>query len=325
MHGPAKGHQPYTTRGKFWVVKGECRQVGGSRGFERFRFPSVLWTSKHRIPPLRDILLLPLRGLQRGLQLIRWIGGIGTGGGVRGQTGVYGWIFGWMGTTSWPMRWMESIGRRLWIFGGLFGRGSGHNVYRSDEEEERYWDSAKKFRRRLQSSDARFQEAARNSRRHPSAARMTQREVYDSFERRVPVVTSYQPALPPESSRRSRNGGNDGIVDKSEEYPLSTKAFCKWYRMVHPPGSVCVVKLSAAVAMLIPSATRKRRMMTASRASKLKRYYSSRDRREMRRIARLLPNEVVFDARWKWIPMYRDMWMRWLERKGPDICVVFEK
>ncbi|TFY81586.1 hypothetical protein EWM64_g2427 [Hericium alpestre] len=52
--------------------------------------------------------------------------------------------------------------------------------------------------------------------------------------------------------------------------------------------------------------------------------YNSRDRKEIYRIARMLPDVVVFRDTFVWTPTYRDIWTRWLDTKGPDIAIVFE-
>ena len=53
-------------------------------------------------------------------------------------------------------------------------------------------------------------------------------------------------------------------------------------------------------------------------------HFSTRDRREMRRVARMLTDEEVFARKVPWTPAYRDIWRRYLETKGPDIVVSFE-
>lgn len=53
------------------------------------------------------------------------------------------------------------------------------------------------------------------------------------------------------------------------------------------------------------------------------RYYSSRDRREMHRISRLLPDSKVF-GREGGHTGYSEMWRTWLDSKGVDIAIVFE-
>ncbi|KAL1938652.1 hypothetical protein VTO73DRAFT_11467 [Trametes versicolor] len=113
----------------------------------------------------------------------------------------------------------------------------------------------------------------------------------------VPLVRYYVPRLPP-AYRETK------VLDaEATEYQLSPRAFCKWHRMVfrgpmHP---------------------------TLKEAAKQLQYFSSRDRREIHRISRLVSDEEVFSggAR-RWTPRYATMWKRWLETKGPDIAVVFE-
>ncbi|TFY63628.1 hypothetical protein EVG20_g6238 [Dentipellis fragilis] len=49
---------------------------------------------------------------------------------------------------------------------------------------------------------------------------------------------------------------------------------------------------------------------------------SSRDRKEIFRISRMLSDEAVFQDSFVWTPIYRDIWTRWLNTKGPDIAIV---
>lgn len=81
-----------------------------------------------------------------------------------------------------------------------------YDTYRSALQEEQYWAAAELYGRRLRSSDARF-----------GGARAAN-------EDRIPVVTSYVPALLPWYRQRRRK--------KSREYYLSLRALCKWHRMV---------------------------------------------------------------------------------------------
>lgn len=69
---------------------------------------------------------------------------------------------------------------------------------------------------------------------------------------------------------------------------------------------------------------------TLAEAAVQMKYYSSRDLREIQRIARLLPDEHVFRPKGKgaWkakeSTKYHDMWRKWLENKGMDLVIVFE-
>ncbi|KAK1215916.1 hypothetical protein PQX77_021461, partial [Marasmius sp. AFHP31] len=215
---PAKGVSGVCppTRGRFWAVTSE-----DSRKPERSILQSILLALQSAI---RQILSAPLRGVQLGLGMIHGrMGGFvgaGVGGGVRA------------GRWRWPrvIRWIERIRRRLWGF----GIGYGYDIYGSVEEEQRYWASARRYRRRLGDSDARYQEnyrkesASKGGGSGRLAQGRTREEVFDDFERRIPVISAYQPALPP---MRSRQGPGVGRDDEREEYPLSNKAFCKWHRM----------------------------------------------------------------------------------------------
>jgi len=86
-------------------------------------------------------------------------------------------------------------------------------------------------------------------------------------------------------------------------YRLSAKKFCKWHHMVfrgplHP---------------------------TLSRAQKLMKNYSNRDLQEMYRISRLLSDEEVCRGAARRTKRYKDMWIRWLDTKGPDVAIVFDE
>ncbi|KAH9916799.1 uncharacterized protein B0H18DRAFT_1087258 [Fomitopsis serialis] len=114
----------------------------------------------------------------------------------------------------------------------------------------------------------------------------------------VPLVRYYVPKLLPPY----RDKKDSSSLDDADEYRISAKTFCKWHRMVfrgplHP---------------------------TLKQAGKLMKNYSGRDRKEMRRIARMLTDEEVFLHKIPWTPVYRDIWRRWLETKGPDIMISFE-
>ena len=61
-----------------------------------------------------------------------------------------------------------------------------------------------------------------------------------------------------------------------------------------------------------------------SEAVKAIRYLSTRDRREIARIARLVPDEVAAQRGFSPSPTYRGLWTNWLEQKGPDLAIVFE-
>ncbi|KAH9843522.1 uncharacterized protein C8Q71DRAFT_2398 [Rhodofomes roseus] len=114
----------------------------------------------------------------------------------------------------------------------------------------------------------------------------------------VPLVRYYVPkSLPPYRDKMESRS-----VDDADEYHISPKTFCKWHRMVfrgplHP---------------------------TLKEAAKLMKNYSSRDRREMRRITRMLTDEEVFLHKIPWTPAYRKIWRRWLQTKGPDMVIAFE-
>ncbi|KAI0643585.1 hypothetical protein C8Q79DRAFT_143059 [Trametes meyenii] len=112
----------------------------------------------------------------------------------------------------------------------------------------------------------------------------------------VPLVKYYTPKLPPLYRERVERDPEEA------EYPLSPKAFCKWHRMVFRGP-------------LHPS---------LKEAAQQIRYYSSRDRREIHRMSRLLSDEEAFWRKIPWTTRYAVMWKKWLNTKGPDVAIVFE-
>ncbi|KAJ7740584.1 hypothetical protein B0H16DRAFT_1324335 [Mycena metata] len=152
-----------------------------------------------------------------------------------------------------------------------------YKTYRSALQEDQYWSIATMYGRRLQRSDARF----RGSR--------------GPIEGRIPVVTSYVPALLPIYRRKERKAAS--------EYFLSLRALCKWHRMVFP-GS---------------------RHPNISQASKLREGFSPEDRQEIHRISRMCSDERVFGTKAKWEPKYMEIWRKWLMRDDRKLEVVFSE
>ncbi|KAJ6473157.1 hypothetical protein C8R45DRAFT_1012429 [Mycena sanguinolenta] len=149
-----------------------------------------------------------------------------------------------------------------------------YSTYRSALEEDQYWAAAELYGRRLRSSDARLRGRG-------------------ASEVRIPVVTSYVPALLPWYRQRRRK--------KSPDYYLSLRTLCKWHRMVFPgpwhPNIAQAVKMRAS--------------------------FSGDDKREIHRISRMLPDGLVFGKTAKWKPKYRNIWRKWL-RKEREVNVVFQ-
>jgi hypothetical protein len=54
------------------------------------------------------------------------------------------------------------------------------------------------------------------------------------------------------------------------------------------------------------------------------RYLSTRDRREIARISRLVTDEAAAQKGFSPSRAYRDLWASWLRHKGPDLTIVFE-
>ncbi|KAI0687293.1 hypothetical protein C8Q76DRAFT_300820 [Earliella scabrosa] len=121
--------------------------------------------------------------------------------------------------------------------------------------------------------------------------------VRDQLEDGLPLVRYYTPRLLP-----TYREDDDEDAEAKEVY-VSPKAFCKWHRMVFPGP-------------MHP---------TTKEAQEQIKYYSSRDRREILRISRLLSDEEVRNRRrTPWTPRYAKMWKDWLDTKGPDVAIVFE-
>ncbi len=100
--------------------------------------------------------------------------------------------------------WYLRIRARIWL-----PAEAKYLTYKSEKEEQRYWDAARRSHAYLFTSDARYF----------CGVTATQP---------VPALSSYTPAPP--------------IVTTSEEtsieYNLPSKAFCKWHRMVFPNAKV---------------------------------------------------------------------------------------
>ncbi|ESK83245.1 hypothetical protein Moror_15089 [Moniliophthora roreri MCA 2997] len=221
---------------------------------------------------------------------------------------IYVWRY--LLSTAGPKKRTSRHGILWWLLdvvrnalGCIARRVVGYEMYRNEVVEQRYWDSVEGYRRRLESSDASREREGKEKaqRRSSTPARWPTVEENGSS---IPVIRYYQPALPPIRSSKKSAKRADSRIDESNEYHLPSKAFCKWHRMVYPPDSM---------------------HPTLAQASKLKKNFSNRDRREIHRISRMLPNEVVFNSKRGWTPKYKDMWKTWLERKGPDLCIIFEE
>jgi len=162
--------------------------------------------------------------------------------------------------------------------------------YRDPEAEAQYWKRCARDEEALQASNA------------------------STIPQNVPLVRYYVPKLLP--IYRSP------IVEdpEAEEYRLSARAYCKWHRMVFP-GPVSV---DVHLARVGTNHACEQRHPTLRQAEELVKYHSSRDRREMHRIARMLTDEEVFGQTVPWNPRYRETWRRWLDTKGRDTTIVFD-
>ncbi|KAJ4485530.1 hypothetical protein J3R30DRAFT_3401316 [Lentinula aciculospora] len=184
-----------------------------------------------------------------------------------------------------------------------------YSTYPTLQAEQCYWDSSRLFKRRLQSLDARFCDSQFSSK--------------DDYEEHVPVISSYQPALPPLRTSSSRNerfntgtdsnfyhrlNGKEGTDKTTKEYYLPTKAFRKWYRMTYPDQPP----------------------LDPLEASRLKNTYTTAERREIYRLSRLICNKKAYQVDNNLLDgrryRYRDMWDTWQEENSSsEVEVVFEE
>ncbi|KAJ3818544.1 hypothetical protein F5880DRAFT_1224240 [Lentinula raphanica] len=171
---------------------------------------------------------------------------------------------------------------------------SPYSTYPTPEAEQRYWHSAKIYRRKLQSLDARF-----------SAPCPSSLEAKNAYEERIPVISSYQPALPPLPETRMNTSPGGAGKQEMNVYHLPTKAFCKWHRMTYPDQPL--LELLAA--------------------ARLKEAYTPAEKREIHRISRLIPNKKAYRTNDNLLDhsryYYRDMWDAWQEKQSLDVEVIF--
>jgi len=59
-------------------------------------------------------------------------------------------------------------------------------------------------------------------------------------------------------------------------------------------------------------------------AAKMVKYISTRDRKEIARIARLVSDETAAEKGFSPSPIYWNLWESWLQQKEPDLTIVFE-
>ncbi|TBU37999.1 hypothetical protein BD309DRAFT_994742 [Dichomitus squalens] len=111
----------------------------------------------------------------------------------------------------------------------------------------------------------------------------------------IPVVRYFTPKLLPIYREKEEDD------PEATEVYLHPKAYCKWHRMVFPGPMHPTIR----------------------EAPEQIKYYSSRDRREIHRISRLLPDSRAFRRELR-DKAYAKMWKNWLDTKGPDVAVVFE-
>ncbi|KAH9963287.1 hypothetical protein BC827DRAFT_1129032 [Russula dissimulans] len=128
--------------------------------------------------------------------------------------------------------------------------------------------------------------------RHDGRVKVSSRECLSP----IPLVMSYVPRLLPQYRDHCR------LDDAANECELTPSTYRKWHRLVFPHQG--------------PPSQRE--------AAKAIRYLSTRDRREITRIARLVSDEAVAQKGFSPPPLYRDLWTRWLQHKGPDLTIVFE-
>lgn len=174
---------------------------------------------------------------------------------------------------------------RIRISLGDFLSGRGrYRHYRSLAEEQKWWDESTRTRAFFARSDA----------RHGRVVGISTHGCLSP----VPLITSYVPRLLP--AYRDHSGRR--VDDAASERELTAAVYQKWHRLVYPHENQ-------------PS-----RRETA----KTIRYLSTRDRKEIARIARLVSDEAAAQKAFSPSHMYQDLWTSWLRCKGPDLMIVFE-
>ncbi|KAI0059361.1 hypothetical protein BV25DRAFT_1809277 [Artomyces pyxidatus] len=112
----------------------------------------------------------------------------------------------------------------------------------------------------------------------------------------IPLIMSYVPRLLPTY--------RESVIadDEESEYELAPVVYLKWHKMVYPG----------------------KKHPSIRKTTKVIKQLSSRDRREIYRISRMLPDEVVFHKSFQWTPEYSDLWASWLNSKELDLAIVFQ-
>ena len=182
---------------------------------------------------------------------------------------------------------------------GFNRREFSHRTYANEREERAYWESAMRWNLCLQTSGA-------------------------MKDWSIPVITSYTPTPPAPASHEDET--------EAIEYYLPPKAFCKWHRMVFP-GRVSATLCFQSSSLLMGKQIHPSLVQAEERVK----YLSSRDRRQIRRMARLVRDGDVFEnvaTSNANAPVrlgitgttqreYGKAWAKWLARKGPDVAIVF--
>ncbi|KZT33152.1 hypothetical protein SISSUDRAFT_1132725 [Sistotremastrum suecicum HHB10207 ss-3] len=87
---------------------------------------------------------------------------------------------------------------------------------------------------------------------------------------------------------------DEGDIE-ARDYSIPVRAFCKWHRMVYPGSN----------------------HPTHRQAIRLMKSFSHRDLQKIYNMAKSSKDGAYH-------PKYRQIWREWLDRKGPDITIVFE-
>ncbi|KAF9236637.1 hypothetical protein BU15DRAFT_63806 [Melanogaster broomeanus] len=155
---------------------------------------------------------------------------------------------------------------QLWqMFHSGTERPRNYDTYPTPRAEATYWRVSGRYRRRLYSGDGTTSVAAPNY-------------ITSVVEWLLPRYRDHH-----DRKRESRETDAD-----AQECWISPKTFCKWHRMVFE-GPVSPVSSCGLVTASICSCH-----PTLAQAAAQMKYYSNRDLREIRRIARLVPDEQVF-------------------------------
>lgn len=201
---------------------------------------------------------------------------------------------------------------RLSLWALLPGRGCCYRHYRSLTEEQRWWDESARIRAFFARSDAR---------RHSTSGE-AKGPADPECPSPIPLIMSYVPRLLPQY--RDHHLRPD---DAANDYELMPSTYRKWHRLVFPhevrpanPRGRSSVKRAITTEFLCSLQSQP----SLREAAKMIKYISTRDRKEIARIARLVSDETAAQKGFSPSPVYRNLWESWLQHKEPDLTIIFE-